>query len=481
MSESQGGPSFCRVVFEECFHYQAPKVVRIKDSRLGCFLVFLNWAIVVPMAWLIITQHWTFQQEESMVSYNSWVDNSDFNTASGTPWYCDNSTTDYQYSSEWTYNDNGCRRLLAYEVFEKHVPTSMNFVSYFSTARYQRTCTGGSGVMPGSCGAPVQVENQSNFFVPDVEQLHVHYSHNLQHTGASTNYTNPKITFKDHNGNEVATFNKGSLVVVKVADLLSWAGVNLDHRNLAADDGAHSLDPSFILCTETNTCPLKRMTGVRLQLNAVYTNMHPEDPFDDTPEAIVTVLDASSDWNSAGGVPHYHYSALHYLTEFTVVDNYLISVNIVTSGNMGQFSVIEVVKSVVIVLVILKLAQLIVDTFARMFIKSFMDVTSDVIEEEQSGGKQSPRMRDPTSSVMPATEGGSDLLTQVSLLKDSFLYAARSDAQRDYEMHELNRKFVELKRTVERMGGAPPAASPPMPAQEQAVPLAAPPAQPPVS
>ena len=69
-----------------------------------------------------------------------------------------------------------------------------------------------------------------------------------------------------------------------------------------------------------------------------------------------------------------------------------------------------------------------------------------------------------TASVYPTggdTMGAdsSELMSQLKLLKDSFIYSARSDAQRDSELHELNRKVVDLKKAVEK---AAPTTDPPL-------------------
>jgi len=182
---------------------------------------------------------------------------------------------------------------------------------------------------------------------------------------------------------------------------------------------------------------------VHLILDAEYSNMDSSDPFDNTPRATVTVQDLSLEWNT--GTTQVHYSNSE-LTAFSAVSPHVIGVHLSTRGSMGNFKPFLVVTAVVYVIVLLKLASLMVDTFARIFIKSF----SAAATTELATGDSKAKAAAGNAQVHPAQDS-TDLISQVMLLKDSFLYSARSDAQRDHELHDLNRKVVELRKRIEKM------------------------------
>jgi len=277
--------------------------------------------------------------------------------------------------------------------------------------------------------------------VPFVEHIQVHYSHVLDPTWAAP-IINPRLTVKDHAGAVVREFGAGTQVQVSLVELSAWAGVDLDSVKAVANaDGT--------LCTTgAFRCPSHRMAGLRVLLDAEYTNMDPQEPFGITPRATVTVRATNSDWNTDHSLEYYNSN----MSEFSVMQNSRVSVELSTRGSMGQFRPILVATSVVYVIVLLKLAGVMVDTFARIFIKSWSPVHRGHTDHEEPQHEEMAENKSPGGTVQVALGVDSgDLLEQVGLLKDAFLYGARSNAQRDHEMHDLNRKLVELRRQIETL------------------------------
>ena len=52
------------------------------------------------------------------------------------------------------------------------------------------------------------------------------------------------------------------------------------------------------------------------------------------------------------------------------------------------------------------------------------------------------------------------LTLTLTLTQDSYLYTVRSDAQRDAEIHQLNRKLVDMKNALHRLESSAPEAAP---------------------
>jgi len=221
-------------------------------------------------------------------------------------------------------------------VFRKLTQNEIDFKSYFQVWQMARSCSTGEVAWGSNCSVPTQQGERSNAFVPFVEHIQVHYSHVLDPTWAAP-IINPRLTVKDHAGAVVREFGAGTQVQVSLVELIAWAGVDLDSVKAVANaDGT--------LCTTgAFRCPSHRMAGLRVLLDAEYTNMDPQEPFGITPRATVTVRATNSDWNTDHSLEYYNSN----MSEFSVMQNSRVSVELSTRGSMGQFRPILVPLHVV--------------------------------------------------------------------------------------------------------------------------------------
>jgi hypothetical protein len=147
-------------------------------------------------------------QETPNAVVNTYVEQAEYKTAvaglkARYPSYCNNSATDYNFSTTWTYTDNRCDFDLEMGVILILGENAVFITTYFEDTPSNPVAAAAAGLSAG------------NYFVPGVEAMELSFSHTVS-TSWGLHALNPELNLhalgdsKNH-----ATFSSGQSVTVK--------------------------------------------------------------------------------------------------------------------------------------------------------------------------------------------------------------------------------------------------------------------------
>ena len=165
--------------------YTTVKKAQIIDPKIA----LSHKAVMIGItAWILTGVFRDFNyvlSETPGTSVNPYIDQSGFydqQTAlqADPPWYCNNATTDYNFSATWRYEDNDC----AFDLTLADVMTKTES-AVFITTYFQDTPSDATKAAAAGLGA-------KNYFVPGVDQMMLHFDHSVI-TSWGTKVTNPSF------------------------------------------------------------------------------------------------------------------------------------------------------------------------------------------------------------------------------------------------------------------------------------------------
>ena len=284
-------------------------------------------------------------QETPNAVVNTYVEPSEYKTVvaglkARYPSYCNNSATDFNFSTTWTYIDNRCDFDLELGDILILGENAVFITTYFQDTPSNPVVAAAAGLSAG------------NYFVPGVEAMQLSFEHTVS-TSWGLNALNPELhlhALGDSKNN--ATFFSGQSVTVKIADLLGIAGANLDAINL------HSAGPLY------------RLTGTHIKITMAYSNMHSRTPLDYTVKTDGAVDYTPGVWTSVGLKIVYKEDATGKLHKFQRY-HYALRVSFVTTGTIGIADAFATLTNLAVALSLLGVAVSVVDTVGEYFVSNF--------------------------------------------------------------------------------------------------------------
>lgn len=326
--------------------YKTFHMVRVFDKKLffihyvvliSLFLAFLINTVIIGHSYQYVetpSGSLTFWAEQPS-NYDDLIDKD--------PWYCDNSTTNYVYSyPNWVYENNTCSDRAD---FQQSGESVFNIKTYVQEVKYY--------VNISSDPPTLESYDQINYFIPNVEYNIFYFTHLLS-TSSSNSYKNPKTKIVNKDGKEFYTFEKDQEVGLPINEWLKIADANLDKRN--PNSGGLS----------TFGWPYYRMTGIFVQMNLDYTNVHKDKPFDTTPTCVLTVSSQTETWSSLGDSVVY----IEYPTRFVGRYSYAIQFQFSITGTIGYFDTGALFQSLIGGIVVVGVSTVVVDILALYILPS---------------------------------------------------------------------------------------------------------------
>ena len=329
--------------------YTTVKKAQIIDPKIA----LSHKAVMIGItAWILTGVFRDFNyvlSETPGTSVNPYIDQSGFydqQTAlqADPPWYCNNATTDYNFSATWRYEDNDCAFGLTLADVMTKTESAVFITTYFQDTPSDATKAAAAGL-----GA-------KNYFVPGVDQMMLHFDHSVI-TSWGTKVTNPSFDISAFGSDStLRSYTRGTEVGIKLEDLLAMTGANLD-----AENGT----------------PLYRITGLHVQMSIQYSNMHAGEPFEpDDVRGEGTVRYSPGVWTSLG--PKIVYKTgndgeLHKFQRY----HYVLRVSLEQGGSVGKFDFMTLLVNLAVASAMLGVAVTVVDTVSESLVGNFDDMKYD--------------------------------------------------------------------------------------------------------
>ena len=328
--------------------YTTVKKAQIIDPKIA----LSHKAVMIGItAWILTGVFRDFNyvlSETPGTSVNPYIDQSGFydqQTAlqADPPWYCNNATTDYNFSATWRYEDNDCMFGLTLADVMTKTESAVFITTYFQDTPSNATKAAAAGL-----GA-------KNYFVPGVDQMMLHFDHSVI-TSWGTKVTNPSFDISAFGSDStLRSYTRGTEVGIKLEDLLAMTGANLD-----AENGE----------------PLYRITGLHVQMSIQYSNMHAGEPFEpDDVRGEGTVRYSPGLWTSLG--PKIVYKEgngeLHKFQRY----HYVLRVSLEQGGSVGKFDFMTLLVNLAVASAMLGVAVTVVDTVSESLVGNFDDMKYD--------------------------------------------------------------------------------------------------------
>lgn len=321
----------------------------------------------------------------------------------------------YQYSTEFEYSNIRCAWLPAAEMWTKALPSYIFFTTFYQESTYLTVAISPPDVRcnstsPGAILTPGSATciTRENFYTVNPEGMMnaIQFSFNVKpavgttlkgstsgNNDIHTGETELSVTtlVKDSRGTLMAKYKPGSVVRMKVGDMLRYAGVDLDAR---APKGSGGVGGSALM-------PFNRMTGVLLEVDMELVNYGQDaslgtstDVFNTHNIACVLTITRQNDWTSLGvdvrdfktpvRYREYPGSSKMVYRETEFVESYRQGVKVVysTHGKVGVFNFNLFVNQLVQGLVLLTLSTEIAKFIARYCL--FYDGTSQIFAGYQN-------------------------------------------------------------------------------------------------
>jgi hypothetical protein len=369
--------------------YTTAKKVKIVNAKVALFHKGMILAIIGYILANLVASFGYMKVEAPFGSTNAYISDSTWSTTQATlkannPIYCGggtscsgtdcsdtNSTYDYTYSANYVYNTNYCE----YDLDIGDVLTKGESAAFITTYYQDKPAAGAYVSLHGTeytsangvtstfaesnnfNGLGAGNKATGNYFVPGIEEMYLNFDHTVTTSWDDTT-TNAKMTFGSK------TYAKGETVSIKIQDLLTEAGADLDSVNIGADPSGSTTGPYY------------RISGMHLKFEMEYSNMNRETPFNHDVHANAKVSYTTGTWNSLGPKIVYKQHTDKEVYRYQRYA-YTLRISFVAKGSIGVFDWFTLFLNLAVALGLTGVAITVVDMVSEFFVDDFADKKYD--------------------------------------------------------------------------------------------------------
>lgn len=336
-------------------YFTTTKLLTIKDYKVGLLnrffqLMIFGWVILdlysneLYLKTEIPSGYTTFWAENGNLT--NIQENSDFNDFV----YCDNSSYNYAYDTEyWIYTNISCVNLPYSEMYQKG-ENEFFFTTHFTENLID--CT--KQFDDNTC----ERKFYKDYFTVGSEGMNLGFDHFYttsfeEGSNLGTLVKQGIDTYiKDETGNELRYFPAGDTIMMNVSEWLRLTGISLEDYNPGTNP---SLEHPFV---PDRTSALFRLSGLEIIIKVNFHNMRSLSGYTTTTSEIN--LQSNEGWSSKGSqVTYLSYPNISTVNNtYTYVDRYRygIKFKFVISGIMGDFNMNNLINHLTSGIVLLGLS-----------------------------------------------------------------------------------------------------------------------------